>query len=87
MTVEGVQSVLSFIAELRLRWREILPVDRVRQIAEESCLRYEIRSADAFQLGAALVWCNRRAKSRNFISFDNQLIDAARAAGFNAHSA
>jgi predicted nucleic acid-binding protein len=57
ITVEGVQIVLTFVAELRQRWREILPVDRVGQLAEEICLRYGIRSADALQLAAALVWC------------------------------
>jgi len=86
LTTEGVQNVLSLVAELRLRWREILPVDRVRQLAEESCLRYAIRSADALQLAAALVWCNERPKARNFICFDEQLLGAARAAGFTVHS-
>jgi predicted nucleic acid-binding protein len=86
ITVEGVQSVLSFAAELRMRWREILPVDRVRQLAEESCIRYGIRSADALQLAAALVWCNERPKARNFLCFDKRLLDAARASGFTVHS-
>ena len=87
LTTEGVQNVLSLVAELRLRWREILPVDRVRQLAEESCLRYAIRSADALQLAAALVWCNERPKARNFICFDSHLLGAARAAGFTVYSA
>jgi predicted nucleic acid-binding protein len=86
LTEEGVASVLSILAEFRLRWREILPVDRVQQLAEESCLRYGIRFADALQLAAALVWCNERPKVRNFICFDNQLFDVARAAGFAVHS-
>jgi predicted nucleic acid-binding protein len=84
ITAVGVQNALSFLAELRIRWREILPVDRVREIAEECCHRYTIRSADAFQLAAALVWCNERPKGRNFICFDSQLLEAARAAGFTA---
>jgi predicted nucleic acid-binding protein len=82
MTAIGVQNALSFLAELRMRWREILPVDRVRGIAEECCHRYAIRSADAFQLAAALVWSNERPQGRNFICFDHQLLEAARAAGF-----
>jgi predicted nucleic acid-binding protein len=86
MTPTGVESALSFVAEFRLRWREILPVERVRQIAEECCGRYIIRSADAFQLGAALVWCKEQPKGRNFICYDRSLVATARQAGFNVHS-
>ncbi|MCI0412269.1 type II toxin-antitoxin system VapC family toxin [bacterium] len=86
MTASGVENALELFAGLRLRWREILPVDRVRQLAEESCRRHTIRSADALQLGAALVWCNEQPKGRNFICFDNRLLEAARATGFTVHS-
>ncbi len=86
MTASGVENALELLAGLRLRWREILPVDRVRQLAEESCSRHAVRSADALQLGAALVWCNEQPKGRNFICFDNRLLEAARASGFTVHS-
>jgi predicted nucleic acid-binding protein len=86
MTTSGVENALELFAGLRLRWREILPVDRVRQLAEESCGRHRIRSADALQLAAALVWCNEKPKGWNFICFDNRLLDAARATGFTVHS-
>ena len=86
MTGSGVEQALELFDGLRSRWREILPVDRVRQLAEESCRRHAIRSADALQLGAALLWCNEQPKGRYFICFDNRLLDAARAAGFTVHA-
>ena len=86
MTASGVENALELFAGLRLRWREILPVDRVRQLAEESCNRHAIRYEAALQLAAALVWCNEQPKGRNFICFDNRLRDAARATGFTVHS-
>ena len=82
MKADDVQHGLQLFADFRLRWREILPVEKVRVLAEDSCRRYDIRSADSMQLAAALVWCNEQPRGRNFICFDRRLSDAARAAGF-----
>ena len=81
-----VEIALQLFADFRLRWREILPVERLRELAEDSCRRYEIRSADAMQLAAALIWSNEQPRGRNFICFHNRLLNAARAAGFLVHS-
>jgi hypothetical protein len=37
-------------------------------------------------VAAALVWCKERPRARNFICFDNELLDAARSAGFTVHA-
>src|SRR5687767_6963322 len=52
MKAGDVENALQLFAGLRLRCREILPVECLRELAEDSCRRYEIRSADAMQLAA-----------------------------------
>jgi predicted nucleic acid-binding protein len=67
---------------LRERWIEILPSERVREIAIALAERHPLRAADAFQLAAALVWANERPRSRAFLCFDGRLAEAARKEGF-----
>jgi predicted nucleic acid-binding protein len=71
------------MAMLRLAWREVQPVPEVRELAEDRLERHELRAADALQLAAALVWCNRRPSRRYFICLDRKLRMAARAEGFS----
>ena len=70
------------LARLRLTWREVQPTERVRELAEEQIEKYELRSGDALQLAAALVWCGQRPKRRSFFCRDRRLNAAARQAGF-----
>ena len=67
---------------LRRSWREVEPVGEVRELAVEQLGRFDLRAADALQLAAALVWCNRRPARRVFICRDRRLALAARNAGF-----
>jgi uncharacterized protein len=62
--------------------REVQPVAELRELAEDQIERYELRAADALQLAAALVWCNRRPARRHFVSGDKRLNHAAGAEGF-----
>jgi predicted nucleic acid-binding protein len=64
-------------------WREILPSDRLRDIAAELLDKYELRAADSFQLAAALMWCQQRPAKRNFVCGDERLSKAAESAGFS----
>jgi predicted nucleic acid-binding protein len=70
------------LAVLRKIWREIQPTNRLRDIAETCLERHELRAADAFQLAAALVWCNEKPKNRAFLCRDIRLLQAARQEGF-----
>ncbi len=63
-------------------WREIQPIEEVRQIAQESGVRYRLRAADALQFASALVWCSGKPRNRSFVCSDRQLSEAARRAGF-----
>ena len=70
------------LAMLRRTWREVQPGPEVRELAEDRLQRHELRAADALQLAAALVWCNRRPARRHFICLDRKLRMAARAERF-----
>lgn len=52
-------------------------------LAEELPERYGLRSLDAFQLAAALVWCREKPQNRPFICADVRLGNAAKEAGFD----
>ena len=64
-------------------WREILPDDRVRDLAMQLLDKYSLRAADSLQLAASLVWCAERPSKRTFICADQRLAKAASAAGFS----
>lgn len=78
----GFQQTVVRLSALSRAWLEILPVESVRQQAEELLARHVFRAADALQLAAALVWCQGRPQRRVFVCFDRQLAEAATQVGF-----
>ena len=66
--------------------RIIRPSEVLLAIAAELPEKYGLRSLDAFQLAAALVWCNERPRNRPFICADGRLGEAAKEAGFEVVS-
>jgi len=64
-------------------WREILPGDELRDLAAQLLDAHDLRAADSLQLAAALVWCQHRPASRNFLSSDRRLSAAAIVRGFS----
>jgi uncharacterized protein len=83
-TIEGPQKEKAGarLRALRDRWIEVLPSERVRELALVLVERHPLRAADALQLAAALVWANERPRSRLFVCLDGRLADAARKEGF-----
>ena len=74
------------LARLRLLcngWKEILPIDQVRESATQLLDNYALRAADSLQLAASLIWCERHPAKRMFICGDERLSEAARAVGFS----
>ncbi|HSK72804.1 MAG TPA: type II toxin-antitoxin system VapC family toxin, partial [Pyrinomonadaceae bacterium] len=67
---------------LKDTWREILPTEEVRRIAANLIETQNLRTLDALQLSAALVWCFERPKGRIFVSTDDKLSKAAEKIGF-----
>jgi len=64
----------------------VRPEDKVRGLAISLTGDYSLRTMDAFQLAAALVWCSERPRNRPFICADQRLGDAASDAGFDVVS-
>ena len=79
-------TAVRLLAQLRVVWDEILPVERVRSLAEELPDEYGVRAADAAQLAAALVWCREKPRQRPFVCFDERLGSAAGALGFSVRA-
>ena len=82
---------LSALAEQRARralsglaaeWSEVLPSEPLRLRSERLLAVHELRAADAFQLGAALLWSRGDTAAHTVISFDERLREAARREGF-----
>ena len=67
---------------LKDTWREVLPTEKVRTIAAALIETENLRTLDALQLSAALVWCFEKPKGRIFICKDEKLSDAAKKIGF-----
>jgi hypothetical protein len=83
ITAEERATAVRLLAQLRIAWNEILPTEQVRVLAEELPDTHGLRSADAAQLAAALVWCRERPKQRPLVCFDTRLRTAAAACGFS----
>ena len=82
LSTEQRSRSLQRLEVLSSSWREILPVDEVRDRARELLRSYPLRTADALQLAAALVWCGGRPRRRPFVCLDLRLSEAAGEAGF-----
>jgi predicted nucleic acid-binding protein len=80
------QTALEKWRRLHSRVRRIRPSDRVLSVGVSLTVEHNIRALDAFQLAAALVWCNERPRNRPFVCADKRLGDAASDAGFDVVS-
>lgn len=83
LTVKGRQHALARLEVLRQEWREMMPSDKVRSLAEGLPDAYGLRALDSFQLAAALVWCNEKPKNRVFVCDDSKLSVVAQTVGFS----
>ncbi len=67
-------------------WTEITPDGEIRRLTLELLEKYSLRTGDAFQLAAALVWCDEKPSRRIFICHDMRLAEAAQQVGFTVIS-
>ena len=70
------------LGALASRWTEIPPTDRVRKTAQRIVSMHEIRTADAFQLAAALAASDEEPETIPVVTLDDRLALAARREGF-----
>jgi len=66
------------------RWLVIQPSQALRAKAGKLVESYDLRAADAFQLAAALQWCEDTPHERVFLTADDRLLQAATLNGFDA---
>jgi hypothetical protein len=67
---------------LEARWIEVEAGDLARQQALRALKLHNLRTGDALQLGAALVWAQLRPRRREFVCLDARLREAAAIEGF-----
>lgn len=83
---EEAEKSLARLLELRSGWKEVVPNDELRDIAERLLHVRALRAADALQLSAALVACGRETRKLSFVCADDRLRVAARKEGFEVLS-
>lgn len=78
----GLRAAEARLGRLAGRWSEVDAIAPVRERAERLLRDHPLRSADACQLGAALVATDDRPRRRGFVTLDRGLAAAARGEGF-----
>jgi predicted nucleic acid-binding protein len=82
LTSSGERLARSILTLLAAEWSEVLPGDGVRERAERLLSTHALRTADAFQLAAALLWSRGDTHGLEFVSLDLRLREAALREGF-----
>jgi uncharacterized protein len=80
--VEDERQAHHVLRQLADGWTEVQPSAILRGTAERLLAVHVLRAGDAFQLAAALHWCQREPMNRALVSFDTRLRDAAYKEGF-----
>lgn len=70
------------LSALSTEWSEVQPSEVVRQRAERLLAIHPLRSADAFQLAAALIWAQENPQGHEIVCLDQNLREAAHKEGF-----
>lgn len=78
----GERQARNVLGTLAKAWTEVQPSETLRGTAERLLAVHPLRAADAFQLAAALQWCERQTADKTVVSFDARLRTAAYKEGF-----
>jgi hypothetical protein len=73
----------AILSALSAEWSEVQPSELVRQRAERLLAIHSLRSADAFQLAAALIWAQESPQDLEMVCLDQNLGEAAHKEGFS----
>jgi predicted nucleic acid-binding protein len=82
LNVTDATTALERLRSLAAEWHEVQPVDSVRATAQRLLRVHPLRSADSFQLAAAILAAEREPSAFDFVSLDERLNDAASREGF-----
>jgi uncharacterized protein len=80
--VKGMRRATESLEDLAKTWLEILPSERVREIAVRLLSVHPLRAADSLQLAAALVWSGIPPRGHVVACLDRRLRKAATLEGF-----
>jgi len=70
------------LSVLSVGWSEVQPTEPVRQRAGRLLAVHPLKSADAFQLAAALIWAQENPSGLEMVCLDQNLREAAGKEGF-----
>jgi uncharacterized protein len=79
----GERQARQVLQTLAKAWTEIQPNEVLRGTAERSLAVHSLTAADAYQLAAALQWCQSQTQNMFFVTFDDRLRSAAHKEGFS----
>ncbi len=80
--LDGEFQALAPLEMLMAVWSEMIPSEEIRNQAFRAVAIHPLKSADALQLAAALVWAGGNPRAYDFVCLDNQLRTAAKKEGF-----
>jgi len=82
LSVDAEVKAKTVLSVLSTEWSEVQPTEVVRQRAERLLPIHPLRSADAFQLAAALIWAQENPRDHEIVCLDQNLREAAHKEGF-----
>jgi predicted nucleic acid-binding protein len=71
------------LEKMQADWLVIQPSDGIKTLAVGLLEKYPLRAGDAFQLAAAMEWCEGQPMGQVFLTADKRLAEAAGMAGFS----
>ncbi len=83
LTSGDVVKARAILSVLAVAWSEVQPTEMVRQRAERLLSIHPLRSADALQLAAALVWAQETPRGLEFVCLDQNLRESSLKEGFS----
>lgn len=83
LTSDNEREARAVLDALASAWSEIQPTETVRLRAERLLAIHPLRTADAFQLAAALIWAQETPQGLEFVCLDHNLREGALKEGFS----
>lgn len=83
LSPEGIRRAMKRMDTLKDSWHEVAPAEALRDMAIRLLRVHPLRAADAMQLAAAVMICEQRPSTVDFVCLDQRLAAAASREGFN----
>ena len=80
--LDAERKAKGILSTLSGEWSEVQPGELLRQRAERLIMVHPLRSANAFQFAAALIWAQEAPEGHEVVSLDQHLREAALKEGF-----